>query len=159
MTGMHILDISSPESPVTLSTFRHVTSCDPVVVEGDYAYVTLRTGNFCAGNVNQLDVVDISDLRNPQLVKTYPMTNPHGLGIDNHTLFVCDGSAGLKAYDATDVNLIDDNLIAHHKDVHAVDVIPFNNVLMMIGQDGIFQYDYSDPRELKILSKINVSNE
>ncbi|HEU5147059.1 MAG TPA: hypothetical protein VFT90_10100 [Chryseosolibacter sp.] len=159
MTGMHILDISSPESPVTLSTFQHVTSCDPVVVEGDYAYVTLRTGNFCAGNVNQLDVVDISDLRNPQLVKTYPMTNPHGLGIDDHTLFVCDGAAGLKAYDATDVNAIDRNLIAHHQGINAVDVIPFNNVLMMIGEDGIFQYDYSNPKELKILSKISVSNE
>lgn len=159
MTGMHILDISSPESPVRLSTFQHVRSCDPVVVEGDYAYVTLRTGNACVGDVNQLDVVDISDLRNPQLVKTYPMSNPHGLGIDSHMLFVCDGTDGLKAYDATDVNKIDQNLVAHHKGIHAVDVIPFNNVLMMIGQDGILQYDYSNPKELKILSKISVSNE
>lgn len=158
-TGMHILDISSPESPVQISTFQHVRSCDPVVVEGDYAYVTLRTGNTCAGNVNQLDVVDISDLHHPRLVKTYPMTNPHGLGIDNHTLFVCDGSAGLKAYDATDVNKIDQNLLAHHKGINAVDVIPLNNVLMMIGQDGIFQYDYSNPKDLKILSLIRVSNE
>ena len=158
-TGMHILDISSPESPVHLSTFQHVTSCDPVVVEGDYAYVTLRTGNTCAGNVNQLDVVDISDLRNPQLVKTYPMTNPHGLGIDNQILFVCDGSAGLKAYNAADVNNIDQNLVAHHKGISAVDVIPLNDVLMMIGQDGIFQYDYSNPKDLRILSKIRVSND
>ena len=159
MTGMHILDISSPELPVRLSTFQHVMSCDPVVVEGDYAYVTLRTGNLCAGDVNQLDVIDISDLRSPQLVRTYPMTNPHGLGIDNHMLFVCDGSAGLKAYDATDVNKIDQNLVAHHANIHAVDVIPFNNVLMMIGQDGIYQYDYSNPKDLKILSLIRVAND
>ena len=158
-TGMHILDISSPESPVKISTYQHVTSCDPVVVEGDYAYVTLRTGNFCVGNVNQLDVIDISDLRSPRLVKTYPMTNPHGLGVDNHTLFVCDGSAGLKMFDATDVQAIDKNLLAHHANVTAVDVIPLNDVLMMIGQDGIYQYDYSNPTEMKILSKISVAHE
>jgi len=155
-TGMHILDISSPESPERISTYQHITSCDPVVVEGDYAYVTLRTGNFCVGNVNQLEVIDISNLRFPTLVKTYPMSNPHGLGVDNHTLFVCDGTAGLKMYDATNVREIDKNLLAHHKDINAVDVIPFNDVLMMIGQDGIFQYDYSNPQDIKILSKIPV---
>ena len=30
---------------------------------------------------------------------------------------------------------------------------------MMIGRDGIVQYDYSNPSDLKMLSKIEVSNE
>ncbi len=39
------------------------------------------------------------------------MTEPYGLGIDNTTLFICDGSAGLKIYDITNVMAIADNII------------------------------------------------
>lgn len=158
-TGMHILDISEPESPSHLSTFQHMRSCDPVVVDDQYAYVTLRTGNTCFGATNELQVVDITNLKSPFLVKTYPMTNPHGLGIDGTTLFICDGEDGLKAYDASDVEQIDKNKLAHYANIQALDVIPFNNVLMMIGEDGIFQYDYTNPEDIKLLSKIVVSNE
>lgn len=158
-SGMHILSISNPESPVKISTYQHIRSCDPVVVDDNYAYVTLRSGTMCQGFTNQLEVIDIENLESPQLLKTYPMTNPHGLGIDGHTLFICDGNDGLKAFDASDINKIDQNLIAHYKDINALDVIPFNNVLMMIGEDGIFQFDYSDPKNIRLLSKIEVSND
>jgi hypothetical protein len=156
---MHILDISTPESPVKISTYEHVMSCDPVVVDGSYAYVTLRTGTTCARGVDQLEVIDISNLESPRLVRAYPMTNPHGLGIDDKTLFICDGDAGLKAYDASDVNAIDQNQVAHYADINALDVIPFNDVLMMIGDDGIFQYDYTDPKNIKLLSKLAIAHE
>ena len=155
-SGMHIMDITSPEAPVKLSTYEHVRSCDPVVVDGDYAYVTLRSGTACQGFTNQLEVIDVKNLTSPQLLKTYPMTNPHGLGIDNSTLFICDGDDGLKAFDASDINTIDKNLLAHYKDINAYDVIPFNNTLIMVGADGIFQYDYTNPKEIKLLSTIAV---
>ena len=87
------------------------------------------------------------------------MTNPHGLGIDNATLFICDGSDGLKAFDASDVMKIDQGLLAHYEDIDAFDVIPYNDILMMIGADGIFQFDYTDPKDIKMLSKIEVSHE
>jgi len=158
-SGMHILDISSPESPVRISTYEHIRSCDPVVVNDDYAYVTLRSGNACQGFSNQLEVIDISNLTSPQLLQTYPMTNPHGLGIDNTTLFICDGDDGLKVFDASDISKISQNLLAHYKDINAYDVIPFNDILMMIGSDGIFQFDYSNPNDMKMLSKIDVTDE
>jgi hypothetical protein len=158
-SGMHIFDVTSPDEPVKLSTYTHVRSCDPVVVDDQYAYVTLRSGTTCAGNVNQLEVIDITDLREPQLVATYPMTNPHGLGIDEKTLFICDGIDGLKAFDAADVTKIDQHLLAHYKNIDAKDVIPYDNVLIMIGEDGLFQYDYSDPKEIKLLSTIAFQDE
>lgn len=158
-SGMHIMDISKPETPVRISTYEHIRSCDPVVVNDQYAYVTLRSGTLCQGFTNQLEIIDITDLKSPQLLKTYPMTNPHGLGIDNTTLFICDGSDGLKAFDASDINKIDQNRLAHYKDIHAFDVIPFNNVLMMIGEDGIFQFDYSNVKDIRLLSKIEVTHE
>ena len=49
-------------------------------------------------------------------------------------------------------------MIAHYNDIHAVDVIPLNNVLMMIGEDGLYQFDYSNPANMKLLSKIELSN-
>ncbi len=155
-TGMQIFDLATPENPKLLSTFSHVLSCDPVVVEGDYAYVTLFTGNMCNQGNNELQVINIKDLTNPTLVKKYPMTNPHGLGIDNGTLFICDGTDGLKVYDASDVNTIQDNQLAHYKNINALDIIPFNNVAMMISTDGLYQYDYSDLKDIKLLSKIAI---
>jgi hypothetical protein len=158
-TGMYIMDVAAPESPALVSTFMHARSCDPVVVNDEYAYVTLRSGTACQGFSNQLEVIDIKNLQSPQLVKTYPMTNPHGLGIDDNTLFICDGNDGLKAFDVTDVTKIDQNLIAHYKEINAVDVIPFNDILMMIGEDGIFQFDYSNPKDIRLVSKIEVTHE
>lgn len=157
-TGMHILSISAPESPTPVSTYQHVQSCDPVVVDDKYAYVTLRSGNSCQGFTNQLEVINIENLAAPQLLYTYPMSNPHGLGIDEEMLFICDGNDGLKAYDAGDVSKIDKNLLAHYKDINATDVIPLGNTLMMIGTNGIYQYDYSDPKQIKLLSQIKLKD-
>ncbi|CAA9291797.1 MAG: hypothetical protein AVDCRST_MAG56-4649 [uncultured Cytophagales bacterium] len=156
-TGMFIFDAANPAQPTQLSTFSHLQSCDPVVVDDQYAYVTLRSGPTCRNTtLNQLDVVDITDLRNPRLVKTYPMQNPHGLGKDGNTLFVCEGEAGLKVFDAADVRAIDQNRLGTQA-IHSYDVIPFRNVAIVVGNDGLYQYDYSDPKNLKLLSKIAVT--
>jgi hypothetical protein len=155
-TGMHIVDISTPDQPVKLSTYSHIRVCDPVVVQDTLAYVTLRSGSLCTGFTNQLEIINIKDLSSPQLLHIYPMTNPHGLGIDNHKLFICDGADGLKIYDASDISTIDQNQLAHYSDINAFDVIPFNNIAMMIGSDGLFQYDYSDLNNIKFLSKIQI---
>lgn len=155
-TGMHIYDSSNPEAPVRLSTYAHVNSCDPVVVDGDYAWVTLRSGNSCAGFTNQLDVVNISDPRNPKREESYQMLNPHGLGIDGSALFLCEGTYGLKVFDIADPHAVDQNLLSHLKDHNAFDVIPLGNTVLMIGQDGLYQYDYTDLRHVKLLSVIPV---
>lgn len=155
-TGMLIYNLSDPFSPTYTSGFAHVASCDPVVVEGNTAYVTLRSGNTCGGASNQLDVLDVEDLSSPELLRSYEMTNPHGLGIDNGTLFICDGDAGLRVYDAKDPMNITANPLAHFEDIHAYDVIPLGNVLLMIGEDGFMQYDYSDVTDIQLLSVIPV---
>ncbi|ELR71552.1 hypothetical protein C900_02467 [Fulvivirga imtechensis AK7] len=157
--GMFIMDISDPLHPVQVSNYRHVTSCDPVVVDGNYAYVTLRSGTECQGFTNQLEVIDISDISSPQLLHVYEMYNPHGLGKDGDVLFICDGTEGLKIYNAARVDAIAQNLLAHYKNIRAFDVIPFNNVAMMIGDDGLYQYDYSDISNIKFLSHIKISTD
>lgn len=158
-SGMYIYGLADPEKPNRISQYTHVRSCDPVVVEGDLAYVTLRSGTTCQGFTNQLEVINIKDLTNPVLLKIYPMTNPHGLGIDNKNLFVCDGDDGLKVYDATDHLKISDNQLAHYKNINTYDVIPYQNVAIMTGKDGIYQYDYSNPKDIKQLSRLTFSKE
>ena len=157
-TGMLIYDNSQPQQPKFISSISHFFGCDPVVVEGNYAYVTVRNGTECrtSNSINQLEVIDISNIQNPVRVKTYAMQNPHGLGIDQGTLFLCEGDYGLKAFDAKDVLAIDQHKLAHFKDIHAFDVIPLGQTLLAVGNDGLYQYDYRDPKNIKLLSKINV---
>jgi len=155
-TGMLIYDITQPASPVYISEYNHFQSCDPVVVQDGIAYVTLRAGNRCGNWQNVMDVVDLSNILAPVLIKSYPMNEPYGLGIDNKTLFVCDGPAGLKIYNANDPMAIDGNLLKQYTDLKAFDVIPFNNLLIMIAEDGIYQYNYSDLQNIVQLSKIPI---
>lgn len=136
--------------------FTHARACDPVVVEKNHAYVTLRNGSFCEGFTNELNVIDVTDFSNPQLIADYPMHNPYGLGIDNNTLFICDGDEGLKIFDATDKLAIDDNMIIQYDDINAADVIPYNDILIMVGADGFYQYDYTDVNNIHELSRITV---
>ncbi len=84
------------------------------------------------------------------------MQSPHGLGLDEQTLFITEGEFGLKVFDATDPNAIDANLIKQFQDIHGYDVIPNNGVLMMIGDDGLYQYDYRDIENINLLSVIPV---
>ncbi len=157
MSAMYIYSVAQPEFPTQLSVYPHFTACDPVVVEGGFAFVTLRNSDRCPQGVNRLEVIDVKDLFNPQKVAFYEMLNPHGLGIDDGNLFVGEGDKGLRILDASDPNNV--KQIRHISDIKATDVIPFNDVLMVTGDDGIVQYDYSDIENLKLLSTIPVVEE
>jgi len=156
-SAMFIFDISNPAFPQELSIYRHSTACDPVVVEGEFAFVTLREGTRCPNGFNRLEVVDVSNLLQPTRVDFHEMIKPHGLGIDDGYLFVSEGEFGLKIMDATDPLNI--KLLDHIKDIKTFDVIPHNGVLMVTGESGIIQYDYSDIQDLKHLSTIPVFSE
>ena len=155
-TGMLIYNISEPSSPVYEAAYDHFQSCDPVIVKDKLAYVTLRAGNRCGNWQNVMEVIDLKNIQSPVLMKSYTMSEPYGLGIDEKTLFVCDGEAGLKIYNATDPLQIDMNLLKHYTNLKAYDVIPYNGILIMIAQDGIYQYNYADLQNIKLLSKIPI---
>ncbi|MCX6220512.1 MAG: hypothetical protein NTZ69_05950 [Bacteroidia bacterium] len=156
--GMLIYDLSDPMKPLFLSSFWHATGCDPVVVQNNRAYVTLRSGVTCANNrsTNELSVLDITDVKAPVLLRSYGMDNPHGLGISDDILFVCDGNSGLKVYNAANPLLIAENLLAKFPGINSYDVIPLGKSLLMIGSDGFYQYDYSDLKNIKEISVIKV---
>jgi len=155
-TGMLVYNVTDVTKPVYISNFWHATGCDPVVVQNNRAYVTIRGGNRCGSNINRLDVLDISVIKTPVLMRSYAMTSPYGVGIDDDVLFVCDGNDGLKVYNASDPYLIAEHQLATFKNINAYDVIPLGNSLLMIGSDGFYQYDYTNLNDIKQISSIKV---
>ncbi len=154
-SGLIVQSLEVPEKPSQKGTFSHMTACDPVVIKGDLAFVTLKGGTTCRGSLNQLDVVQMSNSYSKfTLLKSYPMYGPQGLGIDDDLLFICDGDAGLKIYNAADPLAIVQ--LAIFPSIHAYDVIPMNDYLFMIGEDGFMLYDYSEIQDIKQIGIIPV---
>lgn len=151
-TGMLIFGLSNPEKPNYISTYSHIMSCDPVVVSGNLAYVTLSTGNTCARGMNQLEVIDISDLSSPQLMAAYAFGNPKGLAVAGNYLYLCDAQDGFKVLDISDpYNVKTKSTLGT---LLANDVIAKGDRLTITAADGVYQYDCSDPLSLKFISKI-----
>lgn len=142
-TGMFIYDITNASNPTYVSGVAHMRSCDPVVTDGDYAFVTLRAGTTCGGMTqSRLEVIDVKQLSSPQLVATYNLSNPYGLGKDGNLLWICDGTAGLKVFDAS--NPLSVKLVKTYTNLEPLDVIPYNGTLIVSAKEGIIQYDYSN---------------
>lgn len=156
-SGMSIYSLQDPLHPEKVGLFEHVGSCDPVIADGDVAYVTLHGGTQCGGYSNQLDVLNVADIFSPALIKTYPLTSPRGLSKDGNLLFICDGSDGLKIFDAANPSLI--SLKFTFKTGEANDVIAYDHLAIVMAADGLYQYDYSDKSDIKYISKINFVNE
>ncbi|THU35906.1 hypothetical protein FAM09_21175 [Niastella caeni] len=152
--GMYIYDVSTPGNPVKQGQFTHVRSCDPVIADDNTAWVTLRSGTTCGGNVNELQVVNITDVTKPSLIKTYSQTNPHGLSKEGNILFICDGKDGFKVYDAADANNL--KLIKQITGMETFDVISWNSKALVVAKDGLYQFDYSNIRNIRLISKIGL---
>jgi len=153
--GMYIYNISNPAEPTQVGQFGHLRSCDPVVADDSFAFVTLRSGTACQGFSNQLDILNLNNFTNPSLVKSYNLTNPHGLSKSGNLLFICDGTDGLKIYNAADVNNL--KLIKHFAGIETSDVIANGNIALVVAKDGLYQYDYSNANDIHLLSKVNVA--
>ena len=139
-TGMVVYDVSNPASPQMTTVFQHIRSCDPVVAQNGYAYITLNTSNQrCFNGMNELQIVDISNLNSPQIVKSMVLTTPLGLDVNNDTLFVCD--QGLRVFNVS--NKLSPVEISYFPDILARDVIYQQGRLIVIGTDGLHQYQQS----------------
>lgn len=153
-TGLYVYSIADPQQPKPLGENRHVYSCDPVAVQEGVAFVTLRSGQpQCARGENELRVYDVSDPTRPRVRRTYPMRSPSGLGIDGNLLFVVDGSAGLKVFDARDPLKL--RLKQILPKLRAYDVIPNKGVLIVSADDGLYQYSYRNG-PLRLLSHLPI---
>lgn len=154
-SGMFIYNASNPDQPVKTSQFTHARSCDPVIAEDKYAYVTLSGGTSCGGFSNQLDVVDISNLNSPSLVKTYNLSSPRGLSKDGNILLICDGKEGLKIFDAANASQV--SLVKQVLGFEPMDVIALQGIAIVTAKDGLYFVNYSNVVNASVISKIQIT--
>jgi len=136
-SGMQIITLASPAKPDTLSFTRHFTARDPVVVSGTTAYVTLRNSWSSIGE-GQLQIYDVADLNNPQLLNTFAMNAPWGIGVRYERAYICEGSAGLQVLSVVDPLQVK-KVAAVDIDV-CFDVVTTDELLISTGAGGVSQY-------------------
>jgi len=142
--GMYILDISNPIDIDVLAEHQHFFGCDPVVVNDSIAFVTVRSVEGCRGliDINQLEVIDVTNPSQPSTLEERELNSPAGLGLDNEYLFVTDGDEGIKIFDVSQPR-VGIELIGNIP-VNVFDVIPLNGLLIAVGADNLYQFDYTD---------------
>ncbi|APY09585.1 hypothetical protein BWZ20_03790 [Winogradskyella sp. J14-2] len=151
--GMFIYSISNPETPTYLSDVQHFTACDPVVANDTHAFVTLHTNIGCGIDLNVLEIYDVTEVTNPILISSRNLTQPIGLGLYGNYLFVCDDE--VKVFDVSNP---ENSTLVTSIDVNAFDVIINNDIIVLIGDNGLYQYslDYNDINNISHLSTINI---
>ncbi len=145
--GMHIYSVSNIGLPEHISTTAHIQSCDPVISDGEYAYVTLRGGTPCGSMTNQLEAYDLEDPFNPNLIQEFSMENPHGLTKVGDFIYVCEGTSGWKKIKSNLPGAFKTEQTNKEHSAYDVLLTP-QNTLLFVGRSGIYQYDLggSNPR-------------
>lgn len=150
--AMYIYSIADPSIPKLLGSASHLRACDPVVANDSVAYVTVRTGTNCGGNTNALYVYSLHNILQPVQTNALPLDNPHGLGLKDKTLYVCDGASGLRVFDlASAYNPVQVTQVLGEV---FMDCIPYNDLLICMLSDGMSLYDIRDPFQPLLLSVI-----
>jgi hypothetical protein len=164
-SGLYIYNIGSGGVPEKAGEFLYANfdfgfePCDPVVANETYAYVTLNTTNrvqrcrvMVDEQVNQLNIFNISNVFKPELVAQYNMFNPKGVALDGDILFLCEDVKGLKVFNVADPTKI--ILLKHVIGIVAYDVIPLGGLLLLVGPDNVYQFDYSDINNIVLISQL-----
>lgn len=140
--GMFIYSLENPEFPDRLSSVEHFTACDPVIANDTHAFVTLHSETFCGNDINVLEIYDVTKVTEPVLLNSRNLTFPRGLGLYGDFLFVCDDE--IKVFDVS--NPAESKLVTSIKR-SAFDVIIRNDLLIAIGESGLYQYSLSNDSE------------
>lgn len=153
-TGVYIYDIDNPSNIIFLSKYEHITACDPVVANDTIAFATLNSRSTCRWNngKNELDIINIKNVVYPTLIANLQLYDPKGLGIDGKYVFVCNGDNGVKIFDFSNPNQLQE--VSGIVGINAYDIILRDKILYMIGNDGLFQYNYEDLNHIVPLSNI-----
>jgi len=142
--GMFIFDRVLPAAPKLIGQVQHFRACDPVVVSGSVAYVTLRGGNTCGDTNDVLLSVSIADPSNPRVVAEKALATPYGLAVRDPFLYVSTGENGYALIDVT--RPTEPSQIAAWTGWATKDFLWSNNVLFVLGFDDLRIYDVTNPR-------------
>ena len=137
-TGMHIFNIEENDQITRMGSHRHFRACDPVVVDGNTAFVTQDSSGGCGNGISQLEVVDVSIPYAPKQIDSISLKAPRGLGFTEDKLFVCDMELGLQIFDRTNsIELTGQTSIPW---LQCHDIILETDRAIIVSQLGIYQF-------------------
>ncbi len=143
--AMLIYNVNTPSRPTKVSEFSHTTACDPVLPNGNIAYMTLRSVDNAGCNVadeNSLTVIDITNEEEPASLQSFEMESPYGMTLLGWYLVVGEGTNGIAIFDASNPSNIEE--VARITGIEAYDVMrhPSNPyILMTTSSAGLEQYE------------------
>jgi hypothetical protein len=149
-TGMFILTRPANGPPAVLSELQHVEACDPVVVSGDVAFVTLRGSGGC-GTRDALLCVDVSDPTAPKVIVDRNVLTPWGLVVEEPYLIVSNGDNGFTIYDVERPQ--EPASLGRWSERPTRDFLWQDNVLFVLGSQSLHTYDVTDPRNPVYLAR------
>jgi hypothetical protein len=152
-SAIFIYDIKNGSNPELLTSYSHIISCDPVVVKDTLAFATFRLSDCRLQGIDVLEVINVKNLLNPVSLGMYAVPTPYGLAVDGDNLFVCLGENGLRVFDVSNpANL---KIKSNHVGFHAFDVIVDDEILIITGNAGIRQYEYT-ANQLQLISNLSL---
>lgn len=151
--GMYVFDRKDPKRPVEVGKVEHARACDPVVVSGEMAFVTLRSGAECGTTLDELMSVDISNPSSPHVVARRPTATPYGLAVTDGLLYVSNGNSGFELVDVSDPSDPVRKNVWHGMATR--DFIWSGDVLYVLGTDDLKIYDVRVPENPVLLSTVN----
>lgn len=150
--GVSIYQRDNPGLPRYAGSVTHFRACDPVVVSGSIAYVTLRGGNGCGETRDVLLTVNIADPSHPTIVAETELATPFGLAVREPFLYVSTGPSGYALLDVT--RPTEPASLGTWGDWPTKDFLWSNDVLYVLGFDDLRIYDVRDPKSPVLVSTI-----
>jgi len=97
-SGLYLFDAAEATAPVLLANYMPGLWSRGVVVNGAHAYLSVSATR----NLSSIHVLDISDPRNPRLVREVDTRGPaQRMALMDDRLYVADHTSGLKVYDVS----------------------------------------------------------
>lgn len=157
-SGVDLIELNDTGEMTFLAEHSHITSCDPVITQGNRSFVTTRSSTDCGGNdISLLEVLDITDLANPIEIFELEMTAPSGLAVSGDDLFICDLDDGLvrfKIFDTEDEFYLEPGYISN---IFACnDIILKGDHLILNHDGGITQIQWTED-EFTVLSEMEIT--
>jgi hypothetical protein len=152
--GMYIYDRTDPTAPVEVGRLVHTRACDPVVVDGATAFVTLRGAGQCGGVKDELLSIDITDPAAPKLLCETDVLTPYGLAADAGAgrLYVSKGANGFVLFD---VSAPDQPTPIASWEGETKDFIWTGGVLYSMTSGQVRVYDVTDPTDPTYVSTLD----
>ncbi len=153
--SLGVYSFKSNQSLQLLGTLDSSQAYDPFTYRQNYLLTSEHAGASTSYYVpySEISAYNIKKLNAPFSPDYKIRKNiylPSDLFADGNNLFLCD--SGLKVFDITDVSKIK---LKKHFNIEAQNVLSNNGNLTVLGNSGLFQYQYASDT-INLLSKINI---